>query len=281
MNRMVPTVWEHLDEIAETLPPRRWMLVGGLMVHAHAELAGLLHARPTEDADVVVEVRAGSYAEAAAALGRLGYARHEPLDHRAPFHRFDRPDGQVDLMAPEGTHIRVGTDRAGRARVTFGAQPDHRIPDPGWGHDPYPRSRLGSVSEGSGSPDAEREPSASPPGRRHVVRLRPYRSTGHLQVDEDEHQPPARRVRRPRSLGLYRPREPTSRHPRHPFPQNRLDAAAGRAAATPRTRPVRREYTGLDPRPLRLRRRPEVTRPGGLRAPHPGPPARGVRPLPD
>lgn len=106
MNRRVPTVWDHLDEIAETLPPRRWMLVGGLMVHAHAELAGLRHARPTQDADVVVEVRAGSYAEAAAALGRLGYARHEPLDHRAPFHRFERPDGQVDLMAPEGTHIR-------------------------------------------------------------------------------------------------------------------------------------------------------------------------------
>jgi hypothetical protein len=39
------------------------MLVGGLMVHAHAQLAGIRHARPTDDADLVVEVRAGSYAE--------------------------------------------------------------------------------------------------------------------------------------------------------------------------------------------------------------------------
>jgi fructose-specific component phosphotransferase system IIB-like protein len=56
------------------------MLVGGLMVHAHAHRAGIQHARPTDDADLVVELGAGSYAEAAAVLRRLGYVPHESLD---------------------------------------------------------------------------------------------------------------------------------------------------------------------------------------------------------
>ncbi len=103
---MVFDVFERLDQIAHRVPPERWMLVGGLMVHAHARLAGIPHARPTDDADLVVEVRAGSYSEAALALQGLGYQRHEPLDHRAPFHRFTRGDDQVDLMAPEDKPVR-------------------------------------------------------------------------------------------------------------------------------------------------------------------------------
>jgi hypothetical protein len=55
-------VFERVEEIANNLLPDRWMLVGGLMVHAHAQLAGIQHARPTDDADLVVEARAGSYA---------------------------------------------------------------------------------------------------------------------------------------------------------------------------------------------------------------------------
>lgn len=94
-------VFERIDQIAHVLPAERWMLVGGLMVHAHARLAGIPQPRPTEDADLVVELRAGSYSEAAQALHELGYQRHEPLDHRAPFHRFTRGGDQVDLMAPE------------------------------------------------------------------------------------------------------------------------------------------------------------------------------------
>ena len=64
---MVFDVFERLDQIAHMLPPERWLLVGGLMVHAHARLAGVPHGRPTDDADLVVEVRAGSYSEAARA----------------------------------------------------------------------------------------------------------------------------------------------------------------------------------------------------------------------
>lgn len=101
-------VFERLGEIAAVLPSERWMLVGGLMVHVHATSAGILHARPTDDVDLVVELRAGSYAQAANALETIGYARKEPLDSRAPFHRFARGAEVVDLMAPEGRQVHFG-----------------------------------------------------------------------------------------------------------------------------------------------------------------------------
>lgn len=111
---MVYDVFERIDQIARVLPAERWMLVGGLMIHAHARLAGIPHPRPTDDADLVVEVRAGSYSEAARALHELGYQRHEPLDHRAPFHRFTRGGEHVDLMAPEDRPVRfAGRDVLG------------------------------------------------------------------------------------------------------------------------------------------------------------------------
>lgn len=67
-----------VDELATVLDPDTWMLVGGLMVHAHAQLAGLQSNRPTYDADIVVEVEVqptGRYRVAAAALARIGF-RH-------------------------------------------------------------------------------------------------------------------------------------------------------------------------------------------------------------
>ena len=108
---MSQEVFERVEEIANNLLPDRWMLVGGLMVHAHAQLAGIQHTRPTDDADLVVEVRAGSYAEAAAVLQRLGYVQHESLDRHAPFHRFTRGREHVDLMGPEDNPVRfLGRD---------------------------------------------------------------------------------------------------------------------------------------------------------------------------
>ncbi len=100
--------FERLGEITDVLPANRWMLVGGLMVHAHAELAGFTHPRPTDDVDMVVELRAGSYLEAAASLESIGYRRHEPLDLWAPFHRFLRGQEIVDLMVPDDRPVRSG-----------------------------------------------------------------------------------------------------------------------------------------------------------------------------
>jgi len=109
-------VFERVEEIANHLLPDRWILVGGLMVHAHAQLAGIQHARPTDDADLVVEVRAGSYAQAAAVLQRLGYVQHESLDRHAPFHRFTRGREHVDLMGPEDKPVRF-LGRPQRVRI--------------------------------------------------------------------------------------------------------------------------------------------------------------------
>jgi hypothetical protein len=36
-------VFERVQEIANNFPPDRWMLIGGLMVLAHAQLAGIQH----------------------------------------------------------------------------------------------------------------------------------------------------------------------------------------------------------------------------------------------
>ena len=55
-----------------------------------------------DDVDLVVEVRTGSYAQAAEVLQRLAYVQHESLDRYAPFHRFTRGREHVDLMGPEG-----------------------------------------------------------------------------------------------------------------------------------------------------------------------------------
>ena len=103
---MSQDVFERVQEIANNMSPDRWLLIGGLMVHAHAQLAGIQHARPTDDVDLVVEVRAGSYAEAAAVIQRLGYVQHESVDRHAPFHRFTRLREHVDLMGPEDKPVR-------------------------------------------------------------------------------------------------------------------------------------------------------------------------------
>lgn len=77
---MPSDVYTQLDEIAAALPIGSWMLVGGLMVHCHAEHAGIHHARPTDDADLVLELSTARYTEAADALESVGYRRHLPID---------------------------------------------------------------------------------------------------------------------------------------------------------------------------------------------------------
>lgn len=87
--------------MAATLNPDGWVLVGGLMVHCHARRAGVTHVRPTDDADIVVELQTQTYAAHAAALLTLGFTPHESVDSDAPFHRFLRDGETVDLMVPD------------------------------------------------------------------------------------------------------------------------------------------------------------------------------------
>ncbi|MBO1757672.1 hypothetical protein WDY66_08925 [Dermacoccus nishinomiyaensis] len=91
--------FDTLEAVAAAMPRERWVLIGGLMVHCHAREAGVAHARPTHDADLVVEIRVSSYGEAARAVQSIGFDLQEPLDVRAPVHRFARAYGAViDLM---------------------------------------------------------------------------------------------------------------------------------------------------------------------------------------
>ncbi len=62
-------------ELAETGISAEWTLVGGLMVAAHAQRAGLVMRRPTDDVDVLVDYMANraSLSQARAALLKVGF----------------------------------------------------------------------------------------------------------------------------------------------------------------------------------------------------------------
>lgn len=91
-----------LAEVAAAIDTDGWVLVGGLMVHCHAHQAGVMHVRPTDDADIVVELQVQSYAAGAEAFIDMGFEPHESLDDAAPFHRFVRDQDTIDLMVPDG-----------------------------------------------------------------------------------------------------------------------------------------------------------------------------------
>lgn len=121
-------VWEQLGELTDGLPMEHWMLVGGLMVHAHATRADVRHVRPTDDADLVVEMAVTSYSAAARGIEALGYEVNRPIDPGSPVHRFSRNGSHVDLMAAEGSDARFaghdvvvapGSRSALRRTVTF------------------------------------------------------------------------------------------------------------------------------------------------------------------
>lgn len=71
------------------------------MVHCHAQRANIVHIRPTDDVDVVIELRTQAYAQHAQSLMNAGFVPQESLDHAAPLHRFARGDDIVDLMIPD------------------------------------------------------------------------------------------------------------------------------------------------------------------------------------
>ena len=96
-----PDIFGALDEVADVLDPGTWMLVGGLMVHAHSVQAGVSNPRPTDDADIVLEVGVTHYADAARQLLGIGFEPHNPLDPREPSYRFNRGSEHIDLMVPD------------------------------------------------------------------------------------------------------------------------------------------------------------------------------------
>lgn len=108
--------WHALLEVHERLP-RSWTLVGGQMVHLHCAERGAAPARPTDDLDAVLDVRADGrilhrFTSVLVALGFTS-AGTSPAGHQ---HRWTRGPAQIDVLIPR----RVGERAAGRRGVHGG-----------------------------------------------------------------------------------------------------------------------------------------------------------------
>lgn len=97
--------WSLLFEIAEVTTPGEWVLVGGLMVHAHALRAGVTASRPTEDVDLLLNIAAASVGAVAGPLEEIGLRPEESLGRRV-LHRLRRGDEFVDVMVERGASAR-------------------------------------------------------------------------------------------------------------------------------------------------------------------------------
>jgi hypothetical protein len=108
--------WLALLDLRDRLPTG-WTLVGGQMVHLHCAERGVSPARPTDDADAVLDVRAQprilhAFTEALSDLGFTADGRswegHE--------HRWKRDPAQIDVLVPRG----IGARAAARLGVGGG-----------------------------------------------------------------------------------------------------------------------------------------------------------------
>lgn len=96
--------WNLVFEVADATSSTSWVLVGGLMVHAHAIRAGVNGPRPTGDIDLLMNIGAHQISAVAAPLQQLGFRPLEPVG-AGPFHRFTREHDIVDVMV--GTQVRA------------------------------------------------------------------------------------------------------------------------------------------------------------------------------
>jgi hypothetical protein len=97
--------WSLVFEIADITTPGEWVLVGGLMVHAHALRAGISASRPTEDVDLLVNLTAAKVSAVAGPLQDIGFRPTESLGSRV-LHRFRRGDESIDVMVERGASAR-------------------------------------------------------------------------------------------------------------------------------------------------------------------------------
>lgn len=95
--------WPLLVEVARTLPPRSWTLIGGMMVQLHALRAGIPHPRATTDVDALIHVETGAttYRATAALLTEAGFAEAGALHRGAVQHRFVRGADVVDVLVAD------------------------------------------------------------------------------------------------------------------------------------------------------------------------------------
>lgn len=107
--------WRALIEIAPTLS-RNWLLVGGQMVFLHELERQSMDMRPTDDIDVVVDLRTEptGLSRVHRVLSAAGFAQDVPGPDGTA-HRYRRDAAVVDVLAPERlgarAQLRIGAGR--------------------------------------------------------------------------------------------------------------------------------------------------------------------------
>lgn len=108
--------WRGLLDVAADFPDR-WCLVGGQMVHLYCQERGLSPSRPTNDGDVVLDVRAqpNVLRDFTGALTAVGFtsAGSTPDGHQ---HRWVRDKATIDVLIPQS----IGLAAASRKGITGG-----------------------------------------------------------------------------------------------------------------------------------------------------------------
>jgi hypothetical protein len=97
-------------ELARTIATQNWVLIGGLMVQAHAMAASISAVRPTDDVDVIIRVgttRPNALTTVTQGLRELGYSPLESLNRDAFAHRYVRGREIIDLGIADHLGARV------------------------------------------------------------------------------------------------------------------------------------------------------------------------------
>ncbi len=94
--------WLGLLDLYESLS-EGWTLIGGQLVHLHCAERGAVPARPTNDADTVIDVRADPtmLRRFTMVLTDLGF-RSTGITAEGRQHRWKRGDASIDVLVPEG-----------------------------------------------------------------------------------------------------------------------------------------------------------------------------------
>lgn len=117
--------WMALLELHER-KPAGWTLVGGQMVHLHCAERDATPARPTDDADTVLDVRAEPHVlyEFTRVLSTMGFTPdgNTPEGHQ---HRWKRGSASIDILIPSNLGPRADSRRGyggGTTLASPGAQ---------------------------------------------------------------------------------------------------------------------------------------------------------------
>ncbi|HLR94450.1 MAG TPA: hypothetical protein VK053_07995 [Jiangellaceae bacterium] len=128
MNTILPAMapaqeegWLALLELHER-KPTGWTLVGGQMVHLHCAERGTVPARPTDDADTVLDVRAEPKVlyEFTKVLTAMGFDA-DGVTADGHQHRWKRGSASIDILIPASLGPRATARRGYRGGTTVSA----------------------------------------------------------------------------------------------------------------------------------------------------------------